>query len=192
MPRFAIITPTMAGRENLLLLAMASVKAQDFSDYIHIVIGDGPCPEAQRICLGLGGHYLTTGEKKGNWGADARNIGIEQGNAEYFMFLDDDNTLLRWSLQNLHQLANENSNPPLLAQRIHYYKRWDGGWLVHPMIMPPTYACWDNLNACIRKDIIKQVRFGKSYEHDLQLIKDCMAITGTEPILTANIGGIHV
>lgn len=171
---------------------MASVSAQTFTDCEHIIISDGHNPESEAVCKLYSGKYLTTGIKKGNWGADARNLGIIHASGNYLMFLDDDNLLYPWALQNLQELALKNNNPPLLAQRIHYYKRWDGGWIVHPMVMPPTFPCWDNLNACIRSDIAKLVGFGKHYEHDLTYIKDCMGICNTEPILTDNIGGVHL
>ncbi|HEU5118999.1 MAG TPA: glycosyltransferase family A protein [Isosphaeraceae bacterium] len=190
-PRFCVVTPTIPGRERLLKAAIASVQAQDFRDLQHWVVGDGPCPEAESLCASLGVRFLHTPAREDAWGSNARNLVLDQADADYFVFLDDDNLLFRHSLARLHDTAAEHRDPPLLAQRILFLPRTAEPYRVLPESLPPQLGQWDQLCACVRGDIARQVRFQPHYTQDYVYIQDCIAASHVQPLLVEEIGGVH-
>ena len=95
MPRFLIITPTFPGpgRARKLESAIASVQSQLFKDHLHIVVGDGPTPDARDICKRTKTEYAELPAKvEGfNWGCPCRNYALDHYDGERCLFLDDDN-----------------------------------------------------------------------------------------------------
>lgn len=191
-PRFLVITPTIPGRESLLLVAIASVRAQDFPDVEHHVVGDGPCPGAEALCASMGVRYTGTPSRLKVWGANCRNLVLDEADADYVVFLDDDNLLFRRGLAALHEAATRHDDPPLLAQKILMRRAGAEPWPVLPRALPPTLGDWDSLNACVRLDVARRVRFGGEYLHDYHYIRECIRISGASPILVDEIGGVHL
>lgn len=184
--KFAIITPTI-GR-NDLRACIRSVRSQLFPDYIHLVGSDGPGPGwAKSFCDSEGVRYIEFPEKRGAWGAHVRNdllqIVENENLAEYVLFLDDDNQLNSQALELAHEAIENNGYPPLLYQRVLYYRRWDDTWCCMPMTMPPQKCFWDTLNGIYRHDVIKGVRWGLEYEHDFRFSQDAIQKAGTDTFI---------
>jgi glycosyltransferase involved in cell wall biosynthesis len=218
--RFAIITPTIPGRERMLMAALATAWAQDFQDFIHVVLADGES-KAREICkaandIGMNVHFIPFANVQTNdWGTQARNMGLQMVEAEYYVFLDDDNLYYRNYLSTFEECAKRNGNPPMMAQKCHFIKRWEveqgqnpnaHAWMVlpwhdnyetpedrfkdHPI--SPVKGGWDTLNICVRHDIGKKAQFIYKYEHDFYFIEDCIKISGSKPIVAESIGGVHL
>lgn len=103
MPLVSVVVPAH-NRPEMLAEALASVKAQSFSDYEIIVVSNGESAEMRNAsCRAAAAHdarYFTLDE--GNLPA-ARNFGIERADGEWIAFLDDDDVWLPCKLE--RQLA---------------------------------------------------------------------------------------
>jgi hypothetical protein len=191
-PRFGIITPTIPGRERLLRAAIASVQAQDFTDFEQWVVGDGPCPGAEAVCAEMGVHYTSTPSREGTFGASPRNRALEVGDADYFVFLDDDNLMFRTCLARFHEAAVAHGDPPLLAQKILFLPRSEEPFRILPEVLPPVHGRWDQLCACVRGDVARRARFPSRSSNDYAYIMDCIAIADSGPLAVDSIGGVHI
>lgn len=193
--RFFIITPTV-GRDSIKS-CIKSVTSQTFTNYIHLVVGDGPLPSwVREYCEGAGSRYMELPEKKGVWGAHARNLALETlengQDATYVVFLDDDNILFPWALENLNKASQ--GDPKLIYQPIVHYRRWDNVWWSLPTEMPPKKCFWDTLNGCYRADVIAGLRWNFEYEHDFHFAQEAIAKAGTNLFVKASDspGGLHL
>jgi len=99
--RVTVITPTLARRVEKLVVAAASVKAQTFQQWRHLIISDGPPVDPDVDSYGfqalrrtidwrthgmfLGAHH----ETPGHWN---RLLGGLLAETPYVAYLDDDNT----------------------------------------------------------------------------------------------------
>jgi len=90
-PFFSIITPTY-NRQTFLEEMIASVAAQTFQDYEHIIVDDGSTDGTEELIKQLmETHPKIIYIKQENKGRSvARNVGIEAGKGEYVCFLDSD------------------------------------------------------------------------------------------------------
>jgi len=87
-----------------------------------------------------------------------------------------------------------------LAQRIHFLKRWEvergnmqsRAWMELPWSIPPVKGGWDQLNACVRRDVALAVPFKGEYEQDFYFVLDCIAHCNSQPVMTEAIGGVHI
>ena len=115
-PFFSIITPTY-NRASFLKEMIASVAAQTFQDYEHIIVDDGSTDETEQLISGLKEInpqivYIKQ-ENKGR--SAARNVGIEAANGEYVCFLDSDD---QWSDVYLSELRDRTSESDFLATKM--------------------------------------------------------------------------
>ncbi len=178
-PKFVIITPTYPGRIEKLANAVASVKSQTFKgSFTHVVIGDGPTPEAAALCKEQGVIYEEV-EKSGNWGYACRNLALDKYEAERYLFLDDDNVLLPSCLKSINAFC-EREDPVFLISKILFYDKFDKYWLVLPKGDFPMPGDVDMLNFCIKEDIAKTLRFKKEHKHELDwyYAYGCLDMTG--------------
>lgn len=193
MKRFAIITPTIPGREHLLVGCIGSVKSQSlFGLYEHIVVGDGSNIGAEKICSIFNIKYLNTGSRMGTWAWGARNTPIEQKaiESDYVIFLDDDNLLLPNALTDLNELAYKNNQPAVLGLKILYQQGWDSQWKEYPLGC--KHGQWDLLNSCIRTDIALQCKFVPCYDADWYFTEQALKLGNIEnPLVTTKVGGIR-
>lgn len=98
-PAISIVTPTF-NRRDVLLRAIASVQAQDYRDYEHIVVDDGSTDGTREAVLAIDDprlRYLRLEERRG--ANAARNHGIRAARAEIVTFLDSDDHFLRSRLE---------------------------------------------------------------------------------------------
>jgi hypothetical protein len=162
-----------------------------------MVIGDGEMPSwVKDFCRIAKVQYFELPNKKGDWGAHARNYALDlldqESLADYVIFLDDDNILFPNSLDCLNNCSRE--NPPLIYQPIIHFRRWDNGWWILPTEMPPKKCFWDTLNGCYRSDIIKGVRWTYEYEHDFSFTQEAIKNAKTDIFVRSNEGpcGVHL
>jgi glycosyltransferase involved in cell wall biosynthesis len=94
MPLISVVVPTH-NRPEMLAEALASVKAQTFTDYEIIVISNGESFELREQSRAIAVQYdaFWLALEKGNVSA-ARNFGIELAQGDWIAFLDDDDLWL--------------------------------------------------------------------------------------------------
>lgn len=125
----SIVIPTYK-RPAQLREAAESALAQTYARIEVLVISDGPDPEARAAVEGLDPrlHYI---EMPINGGpAAARNQGVRMGRGEWFVFLDDDDTMLPQKVEHQLALALSHSTQTMIASRVIY--RAGGRDQVHP------------------------------------------------------------
>lgn len=96
MPRVAVITPAHNSAETIAA-AVASVRAQTYGDWEHVVSDDASTDETASALERLAGEdpRLRVVRSDVNRGpAGARNLAVEQAGAELLAFLDADDRLL--------------------------------------------------------------------------------------------------
>lgn len=89
----SVITPTWQRHRLLLDRCIPSVAAQTVR-VEHVVVSDGPDPELRALLAGLDVVYAEVTEHADdpcNYGARARNRGLEVATGELIAYLDDDN-----------------------------------------------------------------------------------------------------
>lgn len=113
-PFFSIITPTY-NRVSFLEEMIASVAAQTFQNYEHIIVDDGSTDETEQLISGLKeNHPQIVYIKQENKGRSvARNVGIEAAKGEYVCFLDSDDAWLPQHLLNLEVATSRQKTPAL-------------------------------------------------------------------------------
>lgn len=92
MPAFSIITPTIGRPELARTLTSVARQCGPYDE--HVVIGDGPQPEAQRMALEYRHTRYIQTPKTGGFGAVQRDAGTAQATGDYLIFLDDDDVLV--------------------------------------------------------------------------------------------------
>lgn len=105
-PSFDIIIPVFNTQKDLLAKCLDSACNQSYSNYNVIVIDDGSeNKDTLEVLNYYKKEYSVKLIRKSNSGsADARNVGLEHSDAEFFLFLDSDDYL---RMDILHQLANK-------------------------------------------------------------------------------------
>lgn len=124
-PFFSIITPTY-NRASFLEEMVASVAAQTFTDYEHIIVDDGSTDETEKLIKRLmETHPKIVYIKQENKGrSTARNVGIEDAKGEYICFLDSDDFWKQNHLEVLRTAIDELSQPTLIHTGLIWY--YDG------------------------------------------------------------------
>ena len=195
-PMFCVVTPTIPDREDLLRTAIRSVKEQTFKDFVHVVCGDGPSPESEKIAKEEGATW-TSIPKAGNWGFGCRNHVVKGWDAEYFMFLDDDNVYKPNCLETVERTIRrerekDGKNPPFVAMQIDWIARWmkpTQRWVIpgEPRVEKGYY---DQMCSVVRADIAKSIDFKPSYEQDFEFATECLAKSG-KMVLIKEVLGIY-
>jgi glycosyltransferase involved in cell wall biosynthesis len=185
--KFCVVTPTIPGRARLLRAAIRSVKAQTFKDYLHVVCGDGDNPEGEAIAREEGATW-TSIPKAGGWGYGCRNHVVANWEADYFMFLDDDNVYKPECLKEVNEASV--GNPPFLAIQIDWIARWlkpPQRWVIpgEPKVEKGYY---DQMCSIIRSDVAKKVRFKNTYEQDFEFATECLALAGNMTLIRKVLG----
>ena len=110
---FSVIVPTYNRRE-LLLGALASVRAQTFTDYEIIVVDDGSTDgtweELQELAI-----PLRTFRQQNLGPGSARNLGATYAIGEYLAFLDSDDLWFPWTLTTYHGLILQYNKPAFIV-----------------------------------------------------------------------------
>jgi glycosyltransferase involved in cell wall biosynthesis len=108
-PFFSVVIPTY-NRATLLREALASVLAQEYSDFEVVVVDDGSTDETEAVvrASGLPAQFL----RQTNSGPGAtRNRGIQAARGVYVTFLDSDDLWFPWTLATFAQIIRQENNP---------------------------------------------------------------------------------
>jgi len=182
---FCVVTPTIPGREAKLARAIDSVKGQTFKDHVHVVCGDGPSLGSEEVARQAGATW-TCIPKQGAWGWACRNHVIENYDAEYFLFLDDDNQLFPDCLAELYGCAGRD---------FILYKIYFNGFGHENLVLPKTPAIvrseFDTLNMCISARVARQVKWRPIYEQDYHYAIDCMRVQKRGLVYLDKVLGVH-
>lgn len=141
--RLTVITPTIA--RPSLRETLTSIAGQLGAGDEHLVIGDGPQPDAAAMCAEFGATYLTGPASRG-YGMLQRDCGISVATGEYVAFCDDDDVFTPDALATIRAAIGEHPGTPLLFRMA---TPWLGvlwqervvreGNVGTPMIVTPRY-----------------------------------------------------
>jgi GT2 family glycosyltransferase len=112
MPFFSVVIPTY-NRAGLLEQALASVFAQELTDYEVIVVDDGSTDETQAVLARYGERVRALRQENQGQGA-ARNLGIQHATGEYVAFLDSDDVWFPWSLATYREALDMYGRPSVV------------------------------------------------------------------------------
>jgi GT2 family glycosyltransferase len=96
MPFFSIVIPTY-NRARLLEQTLATVFAQEDTDYEVLVVDDGSSDDTLETLARHGERVRVLRQHNAGPGA-ARNLGIQEARGEYVAFLDSDDLWFPWTL----------------------------------------------------------------------------------------------
>ncbi|MDY7226995.1 glycosyltransferase family 2 protein [Hyalangium rubrum] len=96
MAFFSVVIPTY-NRARLLPETLASVFAQEFTDFEVLVVDDGSTDDTQTVLARYGERVRVLSQRNQGQGV-ARNLGIQHATGEYVVFLDSDDLWFPWTL----------------------------------------------------------------------------------------------
>lgn len=107
MPSLCVITPTIS--RSTLRRALLSAELEPGDEWL--VIGDGRQPDAAGLVSELwqaGRNWLRfiVGPETGDKGNSQRNLGMHRAEADYFLFLDDDDLFLPGAIEAIRGQLN--------------------------------------------------------------------------------------
>lgn len=169
-PFFSIITPTY-NREKYLADAIASVQAQTFHNYEHIIIDDGSTDGTERLVSSFSEkdpriRYIKQ-ENKGR--SVARNVGIGAAKGGYVCFLDSDDTWNARYIEGLNKAIGK-SDSPFLVSRMVWVNEATGERTDRPIEkfgfkeLHRTIELEVGMNACVKKELFREDLFDPSLE----------------------------
>jgi glycosyltransferase involved in cell wall biosynthesis len=171
MPFFSIVIPTY-NRAGLLARAIDSVLKQSFEDFELIVVDDHSVDDTKNVVNLIKDprvRYLENRRTKGS--AGSKNTGIENAEADWIAFLDDDDYWLPEKLEKQHQkieqthgrfgliytLSSDLKDEVLIRRKGNFSE----GWIFWDLLYQ------DYLNASsvvIRRDVLQTV---KGYDENM-------------------------
>lgn len=162
MPLISVVIPTH-NRPELLAEAIASVRAQTFTDYEIIVVSNGESTGMRQQSLAAAtsfdARYFALDE--GNLPA-ARNFGIEQADGEWIAFLDDDDLWLPEKLRRQTTAAVITGADMVACDNVQFFhdgheviNQWrvPPGWTWHKAVCHWIWHCIPS-SAFVRKSVI--------------------------------------
>ncbi|NTX06098.1 glycosyltransferase family 2 protein [Myxococcus sp. CA040A] len=112
MPFFSIVIPTY-NRARLLEETLASVFAQEETDYEVLVVDDGSTDDTLENLARLGERVTTLTQVNAGPGV-ARNLGIQSARGEYVVFLDSDDLWFPWTLSTYRKVLTDHGMPSVV------------------------------------------------------------------------------
>jgi glycosyltransferase involved in cell wall biosynthesis len=98
VPRVSIVTPTW-NRAALLEQTIASIRAQSFTDYEHIVVDGASTDDTSELLSRIEGDYPVTWRSEPDHGMyDAINKGMALARGEILAYLNSDDLYFPWTL----------------------------------------------------------------------------------------------
>lgn len=169
MTKFSIIIPTYQ-RVKLLNRAMTSVKNQDYFNYEVFVCSDG-YSEHDRCCvLNMDDNrfiYNSIEKHNGeNWGTIQKNKMILKCTGDYTIWLDDDNVIEEDYFSFSHDEICKTDYGMLIFKIKHNTVG------VIPSKPSINISQIDTLNAMVKTDVAKKIKWGSSYTSDFYFIKE--------------------
>lgn len=130
MPFFSIVIPTY-NRSQLLEETLASVFAQEFTDYEVLVADDGSKDDTPEVLSRYAGRVRALRQENQGQGA-ARNLGIRHATGQYVVFLDSDDLWFPWTLTTYHQAIDMYGGPSVVMGTPARFRRVEELAGVHP------------------------------------------------------------
>lgn len=108
-PLLSIIIP-LYNKEDCILKTIESITMQNFSDFEIVVVDDGSTDSGFKIVQDLNNDKIKLFRKTNGGPASARNLGVDNAQGKWGLFLDADDTLEPGALRILERLVNEVSD----------------------------------------------------------------------------------
>lgn len=186
----SVITPT-CGRLQTLNEAIASVDAQSYPHWEHLIISDGHFPAIRELKAANREprrRFFATAPIR-HFGNYQRNVGIFQARGDYLVFLDDDNVLYPEALATM-AAGFGSGDVDLVFCPIDYDHAKHG---VHGQVLMPREGFGrgevDSLNAMIRRSLVVRCRgWGDSYFADFDLLHQAASLAPARFLPCAPIG----
>jgi glycosyltransferase involved in cell wall biosynthesis len=169
--KLSVITPTWQRHDLLIGRCIPSVAAQTVT-VEHVVVSDGPDPELRDRLAGLDVVYVEVAEHADdpcNYGARARNRGLEVASGDLIAYLDDDNAFRPQHVETLAAALDANPDRDFGYTRMYRHGINDevGG-------EPPAHGLIDSSILMQRRDT--HLRFGlwpvpAPYHVDWELVR---------------------
>lgn len=172
MMSLSIITPTVS--RPTLARALASATLRPFDEWI--VVGDGPQPEARQLVEELGHpyRYLET-EPTCDWGNAQRQMGMEQAQGFYLLFLDDDDEYLPGALEIIRRQL---TGMPFIFRA---HRNGEIIWKERRVVAGNVGHCF----SCVPNLRSRLPRWGYGYNADFEFVSDVVESWGIENIVWA-------
>jgi glycosyltransferase involved in cell wall biosynthesis len=143
-PFVSVVIPTH-NRPEMLAEALASVRAQTFTDYEIIVVSNGESAEirhaSHEVAAAHDCRYFTL--RDGNVSA-ARNFGIAQARGDWIAFLDDDDLWLPTKLERQVAEANRTGDDLIACDYVKFFP--DGSEIVEQPRFVEGWSCVKAIN----------------------------------------------
>jgi glycosyltransferase involved in cell wall biosynthesis len=104
-PFFSVVIPVY-NRATALARAIASVRAQSFTDFEIVVVDDGSKDDPRAVVEALNDPRIRFIRQDNAGGGAARNTGIDHAQGAFVAFLDSDDAFLPQHLEAMHGLLN--------------------------------------------------------------------------------------
>jgi hypothetical protein len=117
--RISIVIPTTW--RNSLVDAVLSAYHREVQTIV-VIDGDAMAVNPKMIGKFAHAHPLiaSTGKRNDDYGATARNVGVQLAEGEYVMFLDDDDVYLPWALDKVLERIGESQKDEVLVFSMKY------------------------------------------------------------------------
>lgn len=116
-PLFSVVIP-IYNRADVLGIALASVRAQNCTDFEVIVVDDGSSDDPARVVRELADPRVRIVRQENRGAAAARNRGIDEACGRYVSFLDSDDRFLPHHLETMARLLEGKTNTAAYARLI--------------------------------------------------------------------------
>lgn len=154
--KISVITPTWQRHDLLIGRCIPSVAAQTVT-VEHVIASDGPDPQLRERLSGLDVVYVEVPEHADdpcNYGARARNRGLDAASGDLIAYVDDDNALRPTHVERLAFALQANPGLDLAYSQMYRHGLGDviGSW-------PPAHGTVDSSILMHRKE--GPARFGR-------------------------------
>ena len=122
MPKFSIVIPVY-NSETYLEECVSSVLAQTVPDFEILLIDDGSPDGSGDLCdlLKKRDNRIRVFHKENGGAASARNLGIDNANGQYILFVDGDDTIERNCLEMAEQILTDENCLPVFGMLFEYW-----------------------------------------------------------------------
>lgn len=177
--KVSVVTPTWQRHELLLERCIPSVAAQTLQ-VEHVIASDGPDLELRKLLANVNVTYVEVSEHAEdscNYGARARNRGLEAASGDLIAYLDDDNAFKPHHIEILANALIDNPDRDFVYSQM--FRHGIGDVIGHE---PPEHGAVDSSTLMQRADT--HLKFGSwpvpaPYSVDWELIKTWLGAGAT-------------
>jgi glycosyltransferase involved in cell wall biosynthesis len=166
-PLVTVITPTFNRPFSVLKRCISSVDGQTYKNWKHLVIIDDtdnnheshiPSNNKNEI-MNERRNFICLGKRSNNYGNTPRQLGIEIGTGDYFIFLDDDNVIFPNYIETMVNYLELNKDKDLAICKIIHMGPLPTRFGEPPKVLdgnPPILQNIDTLQVCVRREVVKK------------------------------------